>query len=98
MVYTAPKYTCHCIVLINNVSRIMCWIRTKCMLFHSSNRMKKPFPEQELIFSKTNEATIDLVFEIWMYKKLLSDYFPSTNRTLPETQFYTLMIYSKTSN
>lgn len=60
--------------------------------------MKKPFPEQELIFSKTNEATIDLVFEIWMYKKLLSDYFPSTNRTLPETQFYTLMMYSKTSN
>lgn len=34
---------------------------------------------------------LTLSFELWKYKKLLSDYFPSANRTLLETPFYTLI-------
>lgn len=48
-------------------------------------------PEQKWIFSNIDEAKIDFSFELWKYKKLLSDYFPSANCTLLETPFYTLI-------
>lgn len=43
--------------------------------------------EPKWIFTNIDATKIDLGFELWKCKKLLRDYFPSADCTLPETPF-----------